>query len=83
MERVEDSVRVVGFKEPALRGTNVTLVCPAGMTLNGPDTLLCTGSGEWEPDHNKVEYKNESIVQIKLLSQDGKIAVASSVTVLL
>ena len=81
VEQVEDSVRVIGFKEPALRGSNVTLACPAGMTLNGPDTLLCMGSGEWEPDPNKVECKNESIVQIKLLSQDGKIAVVSSMSV--
>ena len=81
MEQVEDSVRVVGFKEPALRGSNVTLACPPGMILNGPDTLLCMGNGEWEPDPNKVECKNESTVKQGMLSQDGKIAVASSVTV--
>jgi hypothetical protein len=43
-----------------------------------------TGSnGEWEPDPNTqstVNFKNESI-RNGLLSQDGKIAVASSVTV--
>ena len=84
MEQVEDSVRVIGFKEPALRGSKVTLACPAGMTLNGPDTLLCRGNGEWEPDPKKVECKNKTIVQISkqgMLSRDGKIAVASSVTV--
>ena len=55
MERVEDSVRVVGYRERALRGNNVTLACPPGMTLNGPDTLLCMGNGEWDSDSNKVE----------------------------
>ena len=81
MERVEDSVRVVGYKERALRGTNVTLACPPGMTLKGPDTLLCMGNGEWEPDSNKVKCKNESTVKQGMLSRDGKIAVASSVTI--
>ena len=84
MEQVEDSVKVMGFKQPALRGSNVTLACPAGTTLNGPDTLTCMRNGEWKPDPNKHECKNESIVQISkqgMLSGDGKIAVASSVTV--
>ena len=84
VEQLEDSVRVIGYEKPALRGTNVTLACPTGMTLNGSDTLTCMGNGEWEPDPNKPKCKNESIVQISkqgMLSQDGKIAVASSVTV--
>ena len=61
----------------------MTLACPAGMSLTGPATLTCMGNGEWEPDPNKAECKNSSIIQIGRgsLSRDGKIAVASSVAV--
>ena len=39
------------------------------------------GNGEWEPDPNTIKCKNESTMRKGSLSRDGKIAVASSVTV--
>ena len=76
-EQVDGSISVVGYKEPALRGTNVTLACPARLIL----TLTCVGNGEWEPDPNTVKCENESTMRKGSLSRNGKIAVASSVTV--
>ena len=48
------------------------------------------GNGKWEPDPSDVECRGESIVRITQMSfdsfeplnQEGKIAVASSVTVI-
>ena len=39
------------------------------------------GNGEWEPDPSTVKCKNESTMRKGSLSRDGKIAIASSVTV--
>ena len=77
-ELVDGSICVTGYKEPALRGSNVTLACPARLILT---TLTCMGNEEWEPDPNTVKCKNESTVRKRLLSNEAKIAVASSVTV--
>ena len=77
-EQVDGSVSVIGYKEPALRGTNVTLACPAGLILTPGSTLTCVGNGEWEPDPNTVKCKNE---RKGSLSNEAKIAIASLVTV--
>ena len=50
IEQVDNSVRVIGYAEPALQGINVTLACPPGLTLDGTDIITCVGNGEWEPD---------------------------------
>ena len=55
----------------------MTLACPGGLIL----TLTCAGNGEWEPDPNTVKCKSESTVGKRSLSNEAKIAVASSVTV--
>lgn len=46
VEQVEESTRVIGYNEPGLRGTNLTLAHSAGMlySLAGPDTLTYTGN---------------------------------------
>ena len=85
-EQVDDAVRVIGFTEPAVRGTNVTLTCPPGLVLTGPDNLTCVGNVEWEPDPKDIECKGESMIRViedsfEPLNRCEKIAVASSVTV--
>ena len=85
-EQVDDAVRVIGFTEPAVRGTNVTLTCPPGLVLTGPDNLTCMGNGEWEPDPKDVECNSENMIRItedsfEALNRCERIAVASSVTV--
>ena len=57
--------------------------------LSGPGTSTCMGNGEWEPDPREAERVDASTTvhmtkqrfDSVALSQDGKIAVASSVTV--
>ena len=55
------SVSVIGFKELAFNGSNVTSACPTGRTLNGPDTLTCMGNGEWEPDPIKLNARMKAL----------------------
>ena len=63
----------------------MTLSCTSGQMLSGPSTSICMGNGEWEPDLREAECVDTSTTQISFdleaLSQEGKIAVASSVTV--
>ena len=58
-DQVDDSITVTGYREPGMRGANVTYNCPSGMTLTGPRRSTCTGNGEWEPDPREVECKGE------------------------
>ena len=48
---------ITGYIIPAREGTNITLLCPPGLELIGPNTSMCMGNGKWEPDPMKVECK--------------------------
>ena len=85
---VDELIDVVDFREPATRGTDVTLACISGLMLIGPNTSTCMGNGEWEPNPSEAECIDTSTTvhtttqrSFEALSRDGKIAVASSVTV--
>ena len=43
-------MRIEGYHSPALAGTTLTLSCPPGRILTGPNTTTCMENGEWEPD---------------------------------
>ena len=48
---------IMGYMDPAMEGATVTLVCPPQYALIGPNTTMCTGNGEWEPNPMEVECK--------------------------
>ena len=60
IEQLDRFVNVIGYKEPAIRGTNVSFNCPKGFLLSGPDTTMCVGNGEWEPDPREAVCKGEN-----------------------
>lgn len=35
-------------------GTIINLTCPPDLLLNGPNSITCTGNGEWKPDPSVV-----------------------------
>ena len=81
---VDESINVIGFREPGTIGDNVILICTSGLTLIGPNASTCMGNGEWEPDPGEVECVTTNTtlhMTESALSKEGKIAVASSVTV--
>ena len=82
---VDESINVIGFREPGTIGANVTLICTSGLTLIGSNASTCMGNGEWEPDPEDVECVATNNITVHMtesaLSKEGKIAVASSVTV--
>ena len=41
--------RVEGYDDNEPKST-VSFSCPPGFILTGPDSVTCSGSGEWEPD---------------------------------
>ena len=68
----DSSVRVIADQESDifLEGTNVTFTCPPGLVLTGPNTLMCMGNGEWEPDLNnrQVTCKGAFILIVNSLA---------------
>ena len=85
---VDESIDVVGFREPATRGANLTLACDSGLMLTGPNMSTCMRNGEWEPDPSKAECISTSTPvhmttqrSFEALSLERKIAVTSSITV--
>ena len=50
----DDSVIAMGHINLAVTGTVVTFSCPPGMMLNGPDSVMCTHTGQWEPTLSEV-----------------------------
>ena len=59
LEQFEDSsIRVTGYSDPALKGTNVTFQCVSpGLSffLDGPNSSVCKANGQWEPDPRDIK----------------------------
>ena len=50
------SIRVNGYSNPPLVGTNVTLECSSpNLVFFGPNMTTCMGNGEWEPDPGRIK----------------------------
>ena len=62
MQIVDSQVEVVGYSNPALEGTDITLSCPSGQVLTGRNSTsaTCMWNGKWEPDLEEVECKGKS-----------------------
>ena len=43
--------------DPAMEGTVLSFECPPQYALSGPNTTICMGNGEWEPDPREAECK--------------------------
>ena len=44
----------MGYDNMAYNGTVVTFSCPPGRMLNGPNSVTCTHTGQWEPNPSAV-----------------------------
>ena len=53
----------MGYRDPAIKGSNITISCSHKHVLNGANAATCMGNGKWEPDPREVECKSE----VKLL----------------
>ena len=56
---MNSSVKVVDYGDNDLSrsadiGAIVSLTCPPYLSLVGPDSIACTGNGEWQPDPSGV-----------------------------
>ena len=60
LEQAQDNIQVIGYSDPALEGTSVTLKCSSpNLVLMGPNTTTCMGNREWEPDPRDVNCAGE------------------------
>ena len=58
---VDGMLSVVGYSNPARLGSSVSLSCPPGFLLIGPNRTTCMGNGEWEPSIGKVRCEGEKL----------------------
>jgi hypothetical protein len=56
----DDSVIAMGYLDLAVNGTVVTFSCPPGLTLSGPDSVMCTHTGQWEPAPTAVNCSEDT-----------------------
>ena len=56
----DDSVMAVGYRNLSVNGTVVTFSCPRGQTLTGPNSVMCTHSGQWEPPPSAVNCSEDT-----------------------
>ena len=59
MALVNNNVGIVGYNDRALEGDHITFTCPSGLVLNGSNSSMCVGNGEWEPDPREVNCISE------------------------
>ena len=57
---------IMGYIDPAVEGSNITISCLSGRALNGANTATCMGNGNWEPDPREVECKSETYTYLVL-----------------
>ena len=59
--QVDDSIRVLGYNDPAVEGTTVTFHCPPGLVLDEIKSLTCMKNGEWSVALHKLSCTGISI----------------------
>ena len=55
-----DLLKITGYRDPALTGTNVSFSCLPGSIFTGPNSSTCTKEGLWDPDPTQVVCKGEN-----------------------
>jgi hypothetical protein len=55
-------VDIMGYVDPAIERSNVTISCSPGYVLNGANTATCMRNGNWEPDPREMECKSETYI---------------------
>ena len=56
---VGNSVMALGYHNLSVNGTVVTFSCPPGLMLNGPNSVMCTHTGQWEPPPSEINCRSE------------------------
>ena len=54
MTLTRNDVQILGYEEPALEGESIMFTCTSGKILNGPNSSMCMGNGEWKLDPRDV-----------------------------
>ena len=50
----------MGYDNPALEGESIVFTCASGLKLGGPNSSMCMGNGEWEPDPGEANCTVQS-----------------------
>ena len=49
----------LGYSKPPLEGESVNFSCPPELVLIGPNSTMCMGNGEWEPEPREMVCKGK------------------------
>ena len=58
---------MLGYREPAVEGSKIFLICPTELELVGTRTSTCAANGQWKPDPREVNCKGESLYMSQYL----------------
>ena len=61
---VNASVIVEGYEDPALEGEIIMFSCSSGLMTIGPNSAICMGNGEWEPDPREIVCAGGSVTVV-------------------
>ena len=68
----DENVTVLGYREPAVKGSKTFLICPTESELVGVRTSRCAANGQWNPNSREVncKFKGESLCHNTLLKEE-------------
>ena len=58
----DSQIMTIGYSEMSM-GSAVTLSCPTGLVLTEPNSSICMGNGEWEPNPREAKCKGEKTLK--------------------
>jgi hypothetical protein len=61
--------------KPHIEGQFITYTCPPGFVLTGPNTSVCSGNGEWEPDPGHVTCIGDCMTVCTMILSDAIIII--------
>lgn len=47
-------VNIMGYRDPAIAGSNITISCTSGHVQNDTIIAICRENGKWEPDIKEI-----------------------------
>ena len=60
LEEINEDLRVVGYSDPAVEGTMITLECSSpDMVLTGSNRITCADNGLWEPNPRQTACRSK------------------------
>ena len=64
---IKSPVNIIDYGDNGLPADIINFTCPPDLSLVGPNSITCTGNGEWEPDPSGVMCTEGNELSIVLI----------------